>query len=268
MKVYSLVGKSGTGKSFHAMNLCGEKDIQAIIDDGLFIYDGHIEQGISAKREATKIGAIKTALFTNEEHRASVAEKIKEINPQKILILGTSVGMVDRIAERLELPEIEERIFIEDITTEAERNEAHKQRYELGKHVIPVPAGQLRVDFSGYFLHPLRMFKGFGGMAQKQDEKSIVRPTYSYMGEFYISDKVITDIVGYLCRKNAGIHSVNKVISQNTKNGVEMSVSVTMRYGTQIKECAKTLQKEIISQVESMTAFNIKSVDVVVKGLV
>lgn len=266
MKVYSLVGKSGTGKSFHAMNLCGEKDIQAIIDDGLFIYDGHIEQGISAKRQATKIGAIKTALFTDEEHRASVAAKIKEINPGKILILGTSKGMVDRIAERLGLPEIEERISIEDITTEEERNEAHKQRYELGKHVIPVPAGQLKVDFSGYFLHPLRIFKGFGGMA-KQEERSIVRPTYSYMGEFYISDKVIADIVGHLCRKNKGIHSVSKVITQNTKHGVEMSVSVNMKYGVQIMECAKDLQKDIIAQVESMTAFNIKSVDVVVKGL-
>lgn len=267
MKVYSLVGKSGTGKSFHAMTLCGEKDIQAIIDDGLFIYDGHIEQGFSAKKAPTKIGAIKTALFTDEEHRASVAAKIREINPDKILILGTSLGMVDRIAERLELPEIEERIFIEDITTEAQRKEAHKQRYELGKHVIPVPAGQLRVDFSGYFLHPIRMFKGFGGFAQKERERTVVRPTYSYMGEFFISDKVISDIVGHVCKKNDGVHSAIKVLSQNTADGIEMAVFVKMKYGTQLIECAKKLQAEITEQVESMTAFSIKTVDIEIKGL-
>lgn len=33
MEVYTLVGKSGTGKSFHAMNLCKKLDIEAIIDD-------------------------------------------------------------------------------------------------------------------------------------------------------------------------------------------------------------------------------------------
>ena len=37
MKVYALVGKSGTGKSYQAVNLCKELNIEAIIDDGLFI---------------------------------------------------------------------------------------------------------------------------------------------------------------------------------------------------------------------------------------
>ena len=38
MKIYTLVGKSGTGKSFHAMELCRKKQIESIIDDGLIIY--------------------------------------------------------------------------------------------------------------------------------------------------------------------------------------------------------------------------------------
>ena len=38
MQVYTLVGKSGSGKSFHAMELCKKKQIDGIIDDGLFIY--------------------------------------------------------------------------------------------------------------------------------------------------------------------------------------------------------------------------------------
>ena len=62
MKIYTLVGKSGTGKSYQAMNLCKELNIEGIIDDGLFIYKNRIVAGISAKRQATTIGAIKTAL--------------------------------------------------------------------------------------------------------------------------------------------------------------------------------------------------------------
>ena len=68
MKVYSLTGKSGTGKSYQAMNICRDKNIESIIDDGLFIYKNRVEAGISAKRQKTMVGAIKTALFTDENH--------------------------------------------------------------------------------------------------------------------------------------------------------------------------------------------------------
>ncbi|HUM56846.1 MAG TPA: ATP-binding protein, partial [Bacillota bacterium] len=90
MKVYALVGKSGTGKSYQAMSLCKDKDIESIIDDGLFIYNNDSITGISAKRQPTKVGAIKTALFNTDEHKARVIKKIKEINPQSILVIGTS----------------------------------------------------------------------------------------------------------------------------------------------------------------------------------
>lgn len=268
MKVYSLVGKSGTGKSYQAMSLCGKNDISAIIDDGLFIYESHILQGKSAKRQVTKIGAIKTALFTEEEHRAAVAKKIKEINPNKILILGTSIGMVDRIVERLELPEIGERILIEDITTKAQRSAARKQRVEFGKHVIPAPAGQLKTDFSGYFLHPLRMIRGLGfGNKDNIQERSVVRPTYSYLGEFFISDKVVNDIVYHLGKKNKGVHSIIRVLVQNTKTGIELTVVVNMKYGHKVLDCARELQTEITEHVAYMTAFNMYSVNVEVRGL-
>ena len=50
MKVRTI-WKSGTGKSYQAMNLCKELDIEAIIDDGLFIYGNRVMAGISAKAE-------------------------------------------------------------------------------------------------------------------------------------------------------------------------------------------------------------------------
>ena len=106
MEVYTLVGKSGTGKSFHAMNLCQKYQIESIIDDGLFIYKNTIAAGISAKRAETKIGAVKVALFLDDGMRDQVADAIAEKNPKSILILGTSDGMTDKIIARLGLPEI------------------------------------------------------------------------------------------------------------------------------------------------------------------
>ena len=71
MDVYTLVGRSGTGNSFHAMNLCKKYNIEAIIDDGLFIYKNTVVEGVSAKRASTKIGAVKTALFMDDEEKES-----------------------------------------------------------------------------------------------------------------------------------------------------------------------------------------------------
>jgi ABC-type glutathione transport system ATPase component len=74
MKVYALVGKSGTGKSYQAMNVCRTRNIVGIIDDGLFIYNNDVVAGISAKRQPTVVGAIKTALFSKDDHRNDVVK--------------------------------------------------------------------------------------------------------------------------------------------------------------------------------------------------
>ena len=79
MKVYSLSGRSGTGKSFQAINLCKEKNIESIIDDGLFIYRNKVISGISAKRQRNIIEAVKTAIFHDDEK----AEEAKEAALEK-----------------------------------------------------------------------------------------------------------------------------------------------------------------------------------------
>ena len=191
MQVYTLVGKSGSGKSFHAMELCKKKQIDGIIDDGLFIYQNTIVAGVSAKRSQTKIGEVKAA--------------IEERQPGSILVLGTSVEMVDKIIRRLGLPMPEadspRRIRIEDITTEEERKVARQQRDKLGKHVIPAPALQLKHNFAGYFMDPLRLFRGKDQGAAA--ERTVVRPTYSYMGEYYVAERVMDDIVN--CGRQGGL---------------------------------------------------------------
>lgn len=267
MKVYALVGKSGTGKSYQAQNLCRQLKIKGIIDDGLFIYENKVISGISAKRQDTKIGAVKTALFNKDEHQAEVAASIKRINPQKILLIGTSDGMVSRIADRLELPEISETIYITDITTEEERAIAYRQRHDLGKHVIPAPAFQLKRQFSGYFVSPLLLWRDWnankGGMA----EKSVVRPTYSYMGDYKLSDKVFADIVNCVAAEVKGVSQITRVIAVTASEGVELLAIVQMEYGHNIMEAAKELQSRAAKMIEEMTAFNVNRFNIEIRGI-
>ena len=87
MKVYALVGKSGTGKSYKALEVACENNIDYIIDDGLLIHKGNVIEGISAKQATTKIEAVKRAVFINKDHKNKVRIKINNENIKKILIL-------------------------------------------------------------------------------------------------------------------------------------------------------------------------------------
>ena len=269
MDVYTLAGKSGTGKSFHAMNLCKKYNIEAIIDDGLFIYKNTVVEGVSAKRAATKIGAVKTALLLNDEIRDKVVAAIKKKNPSSILVLGTSDGMADRIIERLGLPPLPEdslrRIHIEDITTPEERATAREQRDRMGKHVIPAPALQLKRSFAGYFMDPLKFFRGKDQGAAS--ERTVVRPTFSYMGEYFIDEKVINDIITCVARTMPSIGRVVYIVQEASPEAYELAVSIKIRRGYPIWEAAQAFQERLSSVVEEMTAFNVAKVDVEVRGI-
>ena len=54
MKVYAFVGPSGTGKSYRAQMVAGEKGAHFIIDDGLLINDNRVVAGKSAKNRNSK----------------------------------------------------------------------------------------------------------------------------------------------------------------------------------------------------------------------
>lgn len=269
MKVYALVGKSGTGKSYQAVNLCKEMNIESIIDDGLFICRNKVMAGISAKRQPTKVGAVKTALFNTEEHMVEVRDKIKKIKPSSILIIGTSDGMVDRIASRLELPKINKRVYIDDITTEEERALARKHRDEMGQHVIPAPTFQLKRQFSGYFMLPVRaLIKELGSPWRDMSEKSVVRPTYSYLGDYKISGKVMNDIVECVKRESAGVYEVVKVALSPVQDGVDIFITANFKFGVPLADTAKDFQKNVVSRIEDMTAFNVNRLDLEVKDII
>ncbi|MDR3296038.1 MAG: Asp23/Gls24 family envelope stress response protein [Clostridiales Family XIII bacterium] len=267
MKIFGLEGVSGSGKSYQAISLCRKMGIGSILDDGLFISGNRILAGVSAKRQDTKIGAIKTALFTDEAHRNGVIQRIREVDPASILVLGTSEKMVLRIVDRLDLPRPQQILHIEEITTAAERRIAGLQRNEMGKHIIPAPAFQLKKEFSGYFLHPLRLFKSRQGGKTQVSDRSVVRPAFSYPGKYVISNRAISDIAAIACRDVADVKSVLKISTDQEETGVVLGVSVNMAYGVPVIGAAKTLQQHVAGRVEEMTAFNVKAVNIDVKGL-
>jgi hypothetical protein len=166
------------------------------------------------------------------EHAADVKNAIHEFQPEAILVLGTSDSMVNRIIENLGLPGIDEIIRIEDIATEKEIMIARKNRREQGKHVIPVPTLEIRKDFSGYFIDPLKIFKTVGREKRLETlEKTVVRPTFSYMGKFYISDSAIEAIATYNAESVEGVCKVLKSSAISRADGVIIYVDIVVYYG-------------------------------------
>jgi len=271
IKVTAFVGPSGTGKSYRAQMVANERGIKYIIDDGLLISGNEVVAGISAKKAPTKIETVRNALFQNEERKKEIQKALKQNKVTDILILGTSDDMVAKIAENLGLSPVSETVYIKDVATEEEMKMARNIRVTEGKHVIPVPTFAIKKDFSGYLVDPLQIFKSTGrGKAPYIAEKSIIRPTFSYMGNFEISDTVFKQIIEIVAQKTEGVHEIHRSIikKHNVLNdGVYVYVEVIIDFGYNINETMAKYKKNVIKEIEKLTAMNVLNMSIVVKGV-
>ena len=268
IKVYAFVGPSGTGKSYRAQMVAGEYDIKYIIDDGILVKDNDIVAGNSAKKAPTKIETVKRALFKNEEQRKEMIKAFNKFKPKSVLILGTSDKMVEEIAKNLELPKIEKTVYITDVATEEEINNARRVRTTEGKHVIPVPTFEIKKDFSGFLLDPLQIFKSKGsGEKPYISEKSIIRPTFSYMGNYTISDTVFRQIIEYIASKTDSINEIIRVRVNKTENGPSIYVEAEVKYGFNLMNELKKFKEKCVREIERQTTMNVVQMKVIAKKL-
>ncbi len=179
--------------------------------------------------------------------------------------------MVKKIVENLEIEPISETIYITDVATEEEMETARNIRVTQGKHVIPVPTFAIKKEFSGYLLDPLQIFKSTGkGKAPYVSEKSIIRPTFSYLGNFKISDTVFKQIIDYIANKTEGIYKISRIIIKKHEgfdDGIFIYIEVVMKYGYNINETITALKTKIIKEIEKLTAMNVLNMEIVIKGV-
>ena len=266
MRTVGFSGKSGTGKSFKALSVASDNNIRLIVDDGLLICDGKVLAGKSAKKEKNKYASVLRAIFNDSEHSSQVKKAIEKSGEDSILILGTSEKMVNLIADKLGVSPVDKHIHIEDVATSQEIKTANNMRIRYGKHVIPVPTLEIKRTFSGYLLDPIASIKKLadGLFDKNSSERTIIRPTYGYMGDFEITEKVLCQIAQYEASKVDGVVSVDKVIyyKSNLKN--EFRIDVTLKYGSDFKNVCSSVQTGITKAIDHMTAIYIDSVDVCV----
>ena len=267
MKVYALVGKSGTGKSHHSMWVARENNIDYIIDDGLLVSDNQIIAGKSAKREPTKVASVRRAIFSDKIYQDEVKKAITDYNIQSLLIIGTSERMANKIADAIGVSPIEKFIYIEDVSTPEEMKIANEMRTKHGKHVIPVPTFEVKKQFSGYFIDPMVQFFNRKNHTIVE-EKTVMRPTYSYLGDYKISHKAIFDICSYETSRFPSMYKLLKLKSSTTKgNRLILDIELSLRYPCNVVEEARKIADTVKESIEYHTSITVKYVNIYVKTL-
>lgn len=267
MELFALVGSSGTGKSYKAMNLIREYNIDYLIDDGILISQQKKIAGSSAKREKTKVGAVKRAIFFYDEYKEIMIETIKKENPKKLLIIGTSDKMVVQIAKNLDIEPIDKYIYIDDISTKKEIETALFHRAQYGKHVIPLPTLEIKDDFSGYFLSKLNIFSRVFGKKDIVVEKSVVRPTFSFMGKYIISTRTLIEIIKQSIKVTNGVHKHTKIRVIKQECGLKLEIDIVVIYGYNVTRVGQKSIGNIKKYLELMTQMNVVSIKLAIVDL-
>jgi uncharacterized alkaline shock family protein YloU len=267
MVIYALVGRSGTGKSSKAQVVAGTYNIEFILDDGLLIKGNKVLAGQSAKREDTRIAAIKRAVFMEDKHRNEVKESIKEYNPQSILVIGTSEHMINSIMKALDIGNEYRLIRIEDISTPEEIDSAIKSRRGKGKHVIPVPTFEIKKDFSGYFVDSIKLLVNRNEKNEVHYEKTVVRPTFSYLGKYEIKDAALKAIINITSTEVENVSRVLSIDIKNEKIGIIVTMGVVLTLNAPLQITSGILAERVKNNLEYMTGLNVLEVNIVVKGV-
>ncbi len=273
MDVIALVGPSGTGKSHRALWVAQKNGADAIIDDGILIKDGKVIGGVSAKKEKNRIMAVRRAIFILPGHASAVRAAIAASLPRRILILGTSENMVQKIAKTLRIGAVSKIIRIEDIASKKDMALAQYHRLKKGEHIIPVPSIELKPHFSGYLIDPIKsFFKTSSAKRRRLGERSIVRPVFSYYGKLVIDDSVIKNIVRIVAGKIEEVHRVGTthvrhIVHGDDDLGIMVSLELVFAYGHVIGTAMEALKREIRREIERMTGMVVHEVNILVKSL-
>ena len=267
MEIFALIGGSGTGKSYKALLVAHKYNINYIIDDGLLIRKDKILAGYSAKKEKNRIQAIRRAIFEETTHAQEVMEAIKKTKPAKILVIGTSVRMIDKIIKTLGLPPFKRILKIEDISTEKEIEDAKLSRLKEGRHVIPLPGIEVQRKFPVNILESLEIFYKRRYSNKKIGERVIVRPPFSYYGKLYVSENAILDIIVYTLKDFKEVVELGKSQINIQDEGILVNINLVLRYGENIPSVGLKIQENLKRELEYITGINVNLINIFIYNL-
>lgn len=275
LPVLAFVGASGTGKSTRALELAKKYQVEYLIDDGLLISHGRILAGISAKKAKTKLDSVRQAVFDEAGRAENMRRALSFHKPSSLMILGTSDRMLAKICQNLNLSLPIKTVYIEEITSAEERKEAKWIRQVEGQHTIPVPTMEVKYEFNGYFLNALKDFRKGKHFApslllqgMSEAEKTVVRPSYSSLGKYSISDEALRSLLMIILKKQEGVVELLYFSLEKERIGVKFYLELSLYYGYPAQALMKDIQKNVVQKIEEYTSINVLEVHIKAKKLI
>ncbi|MBQ0070355.1 MAG: hypothetical protein KBS81_00620 [Spirochaetales bacterium] len=263
ISVYGLVGRSGTGKSYHAKQVASRYNINLIIDDGLLIKGDRILAGHSAKQDPNFMAAVKTAVFDDEEHKNQITSALLKENYRKILIIGTSEKMVMKITQRLDLPEPSKIIHIEEVSSAEDIETAMHIRFTEGKHVIPVPSIEITRSAPQIVFDSIKVRLKKKPLKPTVSEKTIVKPEFSRPAKDALSETALAQMIKHAISEYDGVMKVKKAKgSRNIDNTYTISVTIQLPMRHYISTSITDLQQYIGDCLEKFGNIMVRSVSI------
>lgn len=266
VEVIGLYGPSGTGKSYHAAAWVRQLAPALLIDDGLLIEDGLPLAGYSAKFEPTRMGAIKRAIFFDEAHAAQVRAALAAASAPRVVVLGTSRRMIERICARLELPDPRSWHAVTDLRANAEIDRALMRRRE-GLHAIPISSAKLdRSSFSAGMRSLLKRLASFAPTDETQRENlTIVHPSFA-RGAVFVHERAVADSLRQFVLSARGPFRVGK-IRFDGHSSMRVVVSLHAEWIDHLHERAERLREDMAGHVRETLGFPYASLSVRIVSL-
>lgn len=257
VRIFSLIGKAGTGKSYRARAVAEANGIELIIDDGLLIRSGTVVGGRSAKKESNFITATKTSTFEDPDHRAEMSALLKAERFDSLLVLGTSEKMIRKILTRIGMGSvpIHKSIAIESLSTADEIALAKRHRTQNGTHVIPVLPIEVRTRPAFKLMDSLRTILHRNQVVHQPNriEQTIVYPSYGQSGVLAISDQVITQMLGHCLLDYSPDIQPRKSSIRRVSGGYVIHLGLSFPAGIPVPENLAKLQRYLHGRMERYT---------------
>ena len=97
--------------------------------------------------------------------------------------------------------------------------------------------------------------------------RTVVRPTFSYMGGYRISEAVVVNFATGAAMGTEGIVRVLKTTVKQVPEGIEIYMDIIVKYGVYIPDCGQDAISRIREDIERYTAINVEKAEITVRGL-
>ena len=177
--------------------------------------------------------------------------------------------MAGKIATRLQIPLPSKIIKIEDIANREEIEKAIRSRQIEGKHVIPVPAIEVKKSYSQIFHDSLRDIANKSKLKflKKETsvmEKSIVTPEFSKKGRIDISEAALSQMAMHCINEFSQEIRIKKLSIKIDSRGYRLIITIDVPFGRQLTGEIHSLQQYIIENIEKYTGILIEEVSIII----